>query len=64
MAGRLALRLTRRDSTAPGTPAGAVVGNGLGPIARLRVWLLNRLVARRNRIAEQGCGTTMSSGIC
>jgi predicted O-methyltransferase YrrM len=49
---RLALHLTRRERGAPGTPAGAVRAEGLGPLARLRVWAINRRVARRNRVAE------------
>ena len=52
MKGRLALHLTRRARGAPGTAAGSLRAEGLGPMGRLRVRLINRRVAHRNRIAE------------
>lgn len=53
MTGKLALRLTRRAESAPGTAAGAVEAAALGPLRRLRVAILNRRVARRNDAAER-----------
>lgn len=49
---RLALHLARRADGAPGTAAGAVWTAGQSPMTWLRVQLINRRVARRNRLAE------------